>query len=68
MSLLLSGSWGKACQLLHQESYPVPSLAGTVTALFPDKGDILISELFGFLVELDGPNPDCQDQEVLSPD
>lgn len=68
MSLLFSGSWGKACQLLHQESYPVPSLAGTVTALFLGKGDILISELFGFLVALDGPNPDFQDQEALSPD
>lgn len=68
MSLLLSGSWGKVCQLLHQDSYPVPSLPGTVTALFPGKGDILISELFGFLVELDGPNPNFQDQEVLSPD
>lgn len=67
MSLLLSGSWGKACQFLHQ-GYPVPSLGGTVTALFPGKGDILIAELFGFLVELDGPNPDFQDQEVLSPD
>lgn len=51
-----------------RESYPVPSLPGTVTALFPGKGDILISELFGFLVELDGPHPHFQNQEVLSPD